>query len=174
MALYSYIKILVKTLAIDRLLFIMSYIRHYLLLWSRKRLKFLRTFYAFGCNLCMANIFSILSFITITFDFYVSISKRARASSLPMNKTLPSSQLFNGFAEILTRMLYRGHANGEFYWFQICAFVSSLKGVGSLAPIIERRSSSIFFAVKFQLRYRPLERTCDLVRFCKPSNWKPS
>lgn len=130
---------------------------------------------------------SSLSFIRIASDFYVSISKHARASSPAVNKASPSgASIFRLRGSIIAAkpFIYATYAaarprGGEFYRSPGPRASSSLKSPssGSLAPVIggPRRSSLPHVPVKFLLRTGlPQERTCDLVvRFRKPGELGP-
>lgn len=126
---------------------------------------------------------SLLGFITMAFDFYVSISKRARASSLPINKSSPPGRLYSAFAEMFARIRFNiSIAAVRTANFTDSGFVSLLKRVGSLGTgnraaaivgLLSSRKTQWNFSFD---RRRGEELAISLSAFAKSArraNWAP-
>lgn len=127
-----------------------------------KRTKFLRVLRFQMRSVCPV-VFPIssLNFITIVSDFYVSISKHARASSVPINTACRLGPTIPATREYHSRNITYIYANFYRFW---TVHASSLKPVGSLAPIIgPPRSFRVHCSEISAAYWPPRERTCDLV-----------
>lgn len=138
------------------------------------------------CPRAAVSRFIVPRFIALASDFYVSISKHARVSSLSLNKTSFHSERYFNFAKISTRNCARarvcestrarvpyGCTVANFIDYRPCIeFVKAARFVSS----DNRRPSPMLphVAVKFLPSRPPRERTCDLVvRFCKLDELEP-